>query len=47
MPPLKQDIEATNAQELSNKGLLLPLYPDMTKEEQDYIIKTINGFQRQ
>ena len=44
MPPLKQDIEAPNSQELSTKGLLLPLYPDMTKEEQDYIIKTINGF---
>ena len=41
MPPLKEDIKAPNAQELSDKGLLLPLYPDMTKEEQDYIIKTI------
>ena len=47
MPPFKQNISAENAQRLSDKGLLLPLYPDMTKEEQDYIIKTINEFQRQ
>ena len=46
MPPLKQILSAENAQKLSDKGLLLPLYPDMTKEEQDYVIKTINGFQR-
>jgi len=44
MPPFKQGSYPI-AEELSKKGILLPLYPTMTKEEQDYIIKSIKEYE--
>ncbi len=44
MPPFKQG-NYPIAEDLSKRGILLPLYPTMTKEEQDYIIKSVKDYE--
>lgn len=44
MPSFKQEIQAPNTIKLSENGLLLPLYYDMTFEEQDYVIHKVKDF---
>jgi len=41
---LDEDIELPNTKELSKQVITLPLYPDISKENIDYIVDKIKGF---
>ena len=44
MPPFEKTVECPTSEDLSARGILLPLYSSMTKEEQDYVIKAVKDF---
>ena len=44
MPAHKTAFKLPNTEDISDRGLLLPLYPTMKKEEINYIIKLIFKF---
>lgn len=46
MPPFGQDIDCPIAEDLSKKGILLPLHPKMTSKDQDYIIKSVKDYEK-
>src|SRR3990167_7844316 len=44
MPPFEKTVECPTSEDLSARGIILPLYSSMTKEEQDYVIKAVKDF---